>query len=91
MLRSNQPNVTFRHIITLDLDLDPTLELPLVWITISMLSSIWTQRKKRRVSVARTRAELEAGCRLLREGKVKSLLNAHTLTDISLKAILNII
>ena len=87
MFRTHQPDVSFMHTLTLDFDLDSTIELPLVWLTGSLFSLIWKQREEGRVSVARTRAELEAKCCLLWEGKVKPLLNAYALTDISLKTI----
>ena len=88
-LQHQQPTLTFVNLITLDLDLDPTLELPLIWITCSMLFSIWTQREEGEVNVSKTRAFLEARCRLLREGKVKNIRNAHALTEILLQNLFN--
>ena len=76
--------MTYTKIITLDLDIEPTLEFPLTWITYSLLHSIWSQRDEGRVCAAKTRAELEAKCRLLREGKQRSLKIAHALVSTSL-------
>ena len=69
------------QLLTLDLGLDSSLELPMTWNICSLLFSIWKQRTEGQVSLAKTRAELEAKCWLLREGKVSSLLNAYTQAD----------
>ena len=74
---------------TLDLELDANLEIPMSWTIGSLLFSIWRQRSEGRISLARTRAELEAKCRLLREGKVRALANAITLTDQLLTSLFN--
>ena len=60
MLRLHQPSLTSNQILTLDLGVDPILELPLTWIICSLLCSIWSQREEGRVCAAKTRAELEA-------------------------------
>ena len=52
----------------------------MTWVIGSLLLSIWRQRSEGRVNLAKTRAELEAKCRILREGKVRSLTNAYALT-----------
>ena len=54
-----------RSLLTLDLELDPALELPTVWAIGSLLSSIFQQRDSGRVTIARTRADLESGYRLV--------------------------
>ena len=80
-LRRYQPGADLRCILTLDLEVEPSLELPFTWLIGSLLSSIWTQRENRRVDLIRTRAELEAKCRLLRECKIKMWENAHEQTS----------
>ena len=87
MLQTHQPQITYKKILTLDLNIETSLEFPLTWITFSLLCSIWEQREKGRVNAAKTRAELEAKCRLLREGKVRSLINAHVLVSTSLRTL----
>ena len=84
LLRIYQPGAKHIQLLTLDLGLDSSLELPITWTICSLLFSIWRQRTEGRVSLAKTRAELEAKCRLLREGRVSSLLNAYTQTYILL-------
>ena len=74
LLSLHQPGVNYQQVITQDLDVEPAMELPLVWITETLLSLIWQQREDGRVSGAKTRAELEARCTLLREG---ALVNAQ--------------
>ena len=80
-LQGYQPGAEQRNVLTLDLEVEPSIELPFTWVIGSLLLSIWTQRESRRVDLARTRAELEAKCRLLRECKVKTWANAYTLTE----------
>ena len=89
LLQLYQPGARQRQILTLDLELDANLELPMTWTIGSLLFSIWRQRCEGRISLARTRAELEARCRLLREGKVRALANAFTLTDQLLTILFN--
>ena len=84
ILQVYQPGAEQRHMLTLDLVLDSSLELPMTWVLGSLLFSICRQRTEGRVNLAKTRAELEAKCRFLREGKVSSLTNAFTLTDLIL-------
>ena len=86
LLYSYTPSVTPERVLTLDLDIESHMELPLLWIIASVLSSIWAQRQEGRVCPAKTRAQLEAKCRLLREGKGASFQNAFTLTSIAIQA-----
>ena len=72
------------------LELDSHMEVPLVWLTGSMFLSVWRQRQEGRVCVARTRSELLARCRLLREGKVKALQNVYTLANIAVNYMFSI-
>ena len=62
------------------------MEIPLIWIIATTLSSIWIQMQEGKVCPAKTRAQLEARCRLLREGRGTSLKNAYTLADIAIQA-----
>ena len=82
VLKRHQPGAEQRSILTLDLDLEPSLELPFTWIIGTVLSSIWTQREIRRVDLNKTRANLEAGCRILRNSQAKTWQNASTLAEI---------
>ena len=68
LLEGHQQGLNPAQVLTLNLDIDPNVELSLVWITITVLTSLWKQRKEGRVEEAQTRAELEARCRILREG-----------------------
>ena len=87
MLRLHQPSLTSTKILTLDLEFEPSLELALTWITCSLLYSIWSQREEGIVCAAKTRAELEARGRLLREGKLRSLINAQALVSTSFRTL----
>ena len=62
------------------------MEILLLWIIATTLSSIWTQRQEGKVCAAKPRAQLEARCRLLREEKGTSIKNAFTLADIAIQA-----
>ena len=80
-LQRYQPGAEQRTILTLDLEVEPSLELPLTWTIGSTLLSIWTQREQGRIDLDKTRAQLEAGCRILRECKANTRANASTLTE----------
>ena len=60
VVRAYQPGATTRTVFTLDLELDQSLELPMTWAIGSLLLSIYTQRETGRVSIPRTRADLES-------------------------------
>ena len=79
-LQRFQPGATLNSVLTLDLEVDTSLELPLVGTISSVLLSIWTQREKGRVDRAMTRAQVEANCRMLNDCKSKQLKNASTVT-----------
>ena len=81
LLQIYQPGGEQQELLTLDLGINPSLELPMTWAICSLLFSLWRQRDEGRVSVAKTRSELEAKCRLLRKGKMSSLTNAYLLTN----------
>ena len=86
-LQSSMPGLTGTQVLTLDLHMDHEKELPIVWIIGSLLHSIWTQRNLGRVTRAKTRADLEAGCRLLREGKIPVMTNASVMTEAATQSI----
>ena len=69
LLQIYQPGAEQCQLMTLDLELDPELELPMTWTVGSLLFSLWRHRTESRVNLAKTRSELEAKCRLLREGR----------------------
>ena len=76
VLQTYQPGATICTV------LEPSLELPMTWVIGTMLSSICSQREEGRASIEMTRAVLESKCRLLRECRIGSLVNAFLLSDI---------
>ena len=79
VIRTYQPGSCTRSVLTLDLELDQSLELPITWTIGSLLSSILSQRETGRVSIMKTKADLESGCRMLKECKIDRLENFPTL------------
>ena len=66
------PNITTRQILLLDLELDNSLEFPVVWIIGNFLQLVWSSRvEKRQVRLYTIRADLEARASLLRETRFK--------------------
>ena len=88
-LRATIPGITFNQVLTLDIEVEPEMELPLLWLVGSFLLSLWTQRILGRVSLAKTRAELEARCHILREGKVPAVVNASITSAALIESIFN--
>ena len=86
LLHTYEPGIEVNQVLNLDLNLDDSLELPLVWLVASLLQLLWQQRQEGRVCPVKTRAELEARCRLLRSGKGAAQQNASTLASIALSA-----
>ena len=82
VIRVYQPGATLRTVLTLDLELDHSLELPMTWTIGTLLHSILSQRDEGRVTVPRTRADLESSCRLLSECSIRGLENTSTLCQI---------
>ena len=70
VLQVYQPGATQRTVLTLDLELDASLEFPMTWAIGTLLFSFFSQREEGRVTVARTQADLESRCRFLRESEV---------------------
>ena len=83
VLKSYDLEVTPSKVLTLDVNLESHMEIPLVGIIATTLSTIWTQRQKGSVCAAKTRAQLKARCRMLREGNSTTLQNDATLADIA--------
>ena len=75
--------------LTLDLNLADSLELPLIWIVATMLSLLWQQKQEGKVCPVKIRAELEARCRLLREGKGGYMQNCSVLAEIAISSMYN--
>ena len=86
LLRTYGPGLETHQVLNLDLNLDNTLELPLVWLVATLLQLLWQQRQEGKICPVKTRAELEARCRLLRSGKGALQQNASTLASIALAA-----
>ena len=82
VIRVHQPGATLRTVLTLDLELDQSLELSMTWMIGTLLLSISTQRESGRVNIPRTRADIESSCRLMRECGVKGMDNMPTLCQI---------
>ena len=89
LLRTYSPGLRDDQVLTLDFDLDDTMELALVWLTGSFFFCLWEQRQETRVCPHKIRAELEAKCRLLREGNGASLQNAFALAGIAISEMFN--
>ena len=67
-IQSLVPNLQAQDAICLDLNVDDTLELPIVWALAVAWSSLWDLRQKRtRPQLYFVRAQMEARIALLRE------------------------
>ena len=84
LLKMYNPSVEHSQVLTLDFDLDDPMELPLIWIVASFLFLLWQQRQDGKVCPVKIRAELEARCRLLREGKGAFMQNCSVLAEIAI-------
>ena len=89
LLKMYNPSVESHQVLTLDLKLDDSMELPLIWIVASLLFLLWQQRQEGKVYPVRIRAELEARCRLLREGKGGLMHNCSVLAEIAIRSMYN--
>ena len=77
---SVMPSATPQKILLLSLDIEPDLELPVVWIVSSTLLYVWSHKKsKKQCTLVETRAVLEARVNMLRRGE--KLQEASTLID----------
>ena len=86
LLRTYQPGITTAQVLALDIEVDPAMELPLIWIIATSLFLIWTQRQEGAVSNAKFRAELKARCKFLEQSNDK---NALTMTSLALEKMLS--
>ena len=84
LVRTYSPGLRKEQVLSLDFDIEDTMELAMVWLVGSFFLSLWTNRQEARVCPFKIRAELEAKCRLFREGKGISLQNAFTLAGIAI-------
>ena len=84
LVRNYSPGVRDNQVLTLDFEIDDTMELALVWLIGSFFLCLWELRQETRVCPHKIRAELEAKCCLLREGKGASLQNAYALAGITI-------
>ena len=67
------PGVSTSKVLTLDLGVESTDELPAIWLISHFLPSIWSSRsEKKRIRLFTIRADLEARASLLRESRFKS-------------------
>ena len=85
-LRIYSPDLRDEQVLTLDFEMDDYMELALTWLAGTFFFSLWNQRQAGKVCPHKIRAELEAKCRLLREGKGAAIENALTLASIALSA-----
>ena len=66
-IRAYNSNITHQQILLLSLEVEPTMELPLVWIISATLMQLWQSRlTKKRCQVIVVRADLEARVNLIR-------------------------
>ena len=86
LLKMYDPSVEYHQVLSLDLKLEDPMELPLIWIVASLLFLLWQQRQDGKVCPVRIRAELEARCRLLREGKGGFMHNCSVLAEIAINS-----
>ena len=79
-LTSIQPNISPQHVLLLSLELEPSMELPVVWLISSTLNYVWNQHtSKKQCCLVEVRSVLEARVNLLRRGK--KYKNAATLIE----------
>ena len=73
-LHHHIPALSPEQLVVLHLgDLENSLELPLVWLIVQVLSSIWKSRlEKKKPQLRRTRAELEAGIAIMRKTRFQN-------------------
>ena len=84
VLQAHQPGACTE--VTLDLELEPSLELPMTWVIGTVFHSIVSQHEEERVTIAKTRADVESKCRLGQECSVdSSLANPFTLSEILIR------
>ena len=83
--RLYQPGITATQVLALNLEVDSSMELPLVWIISTSLFSIWDQGQVGSFSDARTRAELLARFKVLKQSNDE---NDLTLTSLAIRTMI---
>ena len=63
---AHQPGITALQVLALEIEVDPAIELPLLWNIATSLYLIWTQRQEGTISQAKSRAELRARSKYLK-------------------------
>ena len=62
------PNISAETLLRLEIEVEPTLELPVVWMVATVLQSLWDYKQSgTRICRYRIRADLEAKVSLLRK------------------------
>ena len=84
LLRTYQPDITTAQVLALDIEVDPAMELPLIWIISTSLLVVWTQRQEEAMSNAKFRAELKTRCKFLEQCNDK---NVMTMTSLALEKV----
>ena len=79
LLRTYKPGITTAQVLALDIEVDPAMELPLIWIIATSLAVIWTQRQEDDKSNAKFRAEIKARCKFLQQSNDKNVLRMTSL------------
>ena len=77
-LQIYQPGATQSTLMTLNLEIEPLLELPFTWLISSMFSLIWLHREKGRVDPVKIKAQITANWRILKSCHAKTWANADT-------------
>ena len=83
-LSQYDPNITAQKILTLNFQVETSLEIPITWVIASYLFSIWSLRsEKKQITQYKIRSDLEASCRILSETRfinistsVREILNS---------------
>ena len=86
LLRTYQPAITTAQVLALEIEVDPAMELPLIWIIATSLLLVWTHRQEDAMSNAKFRAELKARCKFLKQCNDKNVL---TMTSLALEKMLS--
>ena len=70
-IRLYQPGASANTIFTMNLELETSLEFPVVWVIGTMLQWISNQREIGRVTIPKTKTDMEYSCRLLGQCKTR--------------------
>ena len=79
VLKSYDLEVTPSKVLTLDVNLESHMEIPLMWIIATTLSTKQKAKAKRQRMRGQNTSTAQARCRMLREGNSTTLQNAATL------------